>query len=173
MANQVEQICLSSAASQSQKNEALRMMISWAADPKVCACQRELVKAETTPDILAMSQEDQRDFYGKMAVTKGAECSVPIIKQKFAASCEQFFGVFVNERPRSPEFQKRLDSLGDPDGTSFVAKMCGCMVPALQKISTKDWVDSSMAQYNAYLERRRSGNNAIATPPGAFDVSGQ
>ncbi len=165
LVHQVEQACLNNTAWQTQKNESVRMVMKWASDPRVCSCQSTAFRTATTPAVFKMNTDDQREFYKNIALTKGAECSVPVIKEKIAESCEQFLGLAVNGQAPSPEMQKRMDSLGIADVDTYVAKVCGCLKPGLQKISTKEWVDSSMAAYNAYLERKRTGNNTITAPP--------
>lgn len=55
------------------------------------------------------------------------------------------------------------------DLDAYLGATCSCMCPVLQNISTKEWIDGSLAGFNAYLERKRTGNQSSPNPKTAFD----
>ena len=150
------------------KDEAIRMMGQWGSTPDVCACQGKMLRSVLTPDVLALKGDDQREFFLKFALTKNAECLVPAFKVQFSATCENFFAVAFKSMPLE-KVSATLQSRGYADLDAYLASTCSCLRPAVQKISTKDWVDGSVAAYNAYLERKRTGNQSLPTPKSAFD----
>ncbi|MFB9240198.1 hypothetical protein IV454_22995 [Massilia antarctica] len=149
-------------------NEAIRMMTQWATTPEICACQGQSLRDALTPDVLALSRDDQRDFMLKIAVTKAAECGVPIFKAKFSAGCDDFFAAVFKDMPVE-KITSVLKSRGYTDLDAYIGATCSCMRPVLQNMSTKEWVDGSLAGFNAYLERRRTGNPSLPAPKNAFD----
>lgn len=168
VATQTEQACLKGNPIMENGDASMRMMGKWISDPEICACQGNMIRNNVTPEMLAMPSEKFKSFLMNLTMTKGADCMVPVLKKKFSESCEAFFDASFSKMP-AEAIRKKLDGTGISNKDELISHICSCMRPGLQKITTEDWVKHSMAAYNNYLERKRTGNPNIPTPPGPFD----
>ena len=168
LAQALEKSCLDNAALKGAPDALTRAMGQWISSPEVCGCEVRNLRQVLTPAVLAMKQEEQKDFFVHFSLTKGAECIVPAIKTNLSASCEGVFGSILQSVP-AEDLKKKLQSHGFANADAFLARTCGCFRHSLSEITTEAWVDSSVSAYNAYLERKRTGDQSIQAPASPFD----
>ncbi|HEY8023050.1 MAG TPA: hypothetical protein VIF60_00690 [Burkholderiaceae bacterium] len=164
----VEKSCLANTAMKGAPDALTRAMGEWISTAEVCGCQARNLREMLTPAVLAMGAEERKDFLVNFSLTKGAECTVPAIKKNFSESCESVFASTLQSVPPE-ELKTKLQSHGYVNADAYLSQTCGCLRNLLGQITTQAWVEGSVAQYNAYLERKRTGDQSIKAPETPFD----
>lgn len=146
----VEKQCLQGGQAPANASRFVQSVIEWSKDPALCSCVGKKVTAGMTAKVFLYNESAARQWLSDTAFTASMECSVPVVKEKFAAACVSLFADAF-----------KAGSGADAPQPNF-EQYCACARDNLNAISTKEWVESSMQNYNAYLERKRKGE---ATPP--------
>lgn len=167
IARRAERECVNAASTHGVQDEVMRMLIEWQGDPAVCKCQGDLIRRELTTEFLSKSERERRRLFFDLVMTRGAECELPVFKERFAASCGRFVSASLR-KISEPVLREKLARLAFPSKDAYVWSTCSCLRPAVRRITTKEWMDGSLAVYQAYVGRKRGADLDAALPKGAF-----
>jgi hypothetical protein len=170
LAQGMEQECLRRKPPTNGLPAIAQALISVQNEPQLCACVASLIRTDMKPDMILKSDEQLSSYIKNLMLTKSPQCLVPALKKRLTDSCERIFESSVQETP--PEvMQQRLADRGYSSMKEFTSEFCGCLRPRIRLITTKEWVDSSSAAYNDYLQRKRTGQSGNSEASDPFETA--
>jgi hypothetical protein len=161
----VEKQCLQGSQPPANANSFTRTVMEWSKDPALCSCVGARVRDGLTRNVFLYNEAALRQWLKEKVSKATMECGVPIFKEKFAASCESLFA----ESMSGDRAQKGSSQSGKV--AQNIDSMCSCAREKLGAISTKDWIEGSLQNYNAYLERKRLGSDAVKPPDSPLNTA--
>ena len=148
LAGSVEKECLAGSPVPANADPMVKKTLEWARDPENCRCIATRIRQSITPEVFGFNAEQFRQYLRPVGFKAGLECAAPVVKKRFSSSCEELAGMFGKE-------------------SSLLE--CDCIRSAISKISDQEWIESSLAQYNAYLEEKKTGKPRVKPAPGPVD----
>lgn len=149
LADSVEKECLAGSPVPENADPMIKKTLEWARDPENCRCVAERIHQAITPRVFGFNAEQFRQYLRPISFKASLECGAPVVKQRFASSCEELAGMLGGKGARL------LD--------------CDCLRSSINEISDQEWIDSSLAQYNAYLEEKKTGKPRVKPTSGPVD----
>lgn len=163
LVNYMEQSCLKGTPTPPNANLFVRSSLDWARDPSVCTCVAKRLRTKLTPEQFKYTKEQFDQFWQRFSSDDVMQCSVPVIKARFSDQCEILMTDAFGSMSNSQRVE-RLAELGFKDLPTMLQSSCDCVRNVLHDITTEQWISSSMAAYQDYLERKRTGKPAVKGP---------
>jgi hypothetical protein len=148
LVDNVEKECLAGSPVPENADPMVKKTLEWARDPENCRCIATRIRQSITPEVFGLNAEQFRQYLRPVGFKAGMECGAPVVKKRFASSCEELAAMLGKE-------SRLLD--------------CDCIRSTIGKISDQEWIESSLAQYNAYLEEKKTGKPRVKPAPGPVD----
>ena len=149
-ADNVEKECLAGSPVPENADFMIKKTLEWGRDPENCRCIAKRIHEAFTPEVFRSTAEQFRQYLRPVAFKAGVECAAPVVKKRFGESCEELASK-LGEKARQV-----LD--------------CDCLRSNIGKTSDQAWIDQSLAQYDAYLEAKRTGKPRVKPAPGPVDI---
>lgn len=146
----IEKQCLAGSPVPENADFMIKKTAAWSRDPENCSCIAKRIRDALTPEAFRYDAEQLRQYLRPVAFKAGLECAAPVVKKRFGESCEELASRFGEKG------QQVLD--------------CDCLRTNIGKTSDQAWIEQSLAQYNAYLEEKRTGKPRVKPAPGPVDI---
>lgn len=149
-ADNVEKECLAGSPVPENADFMIKKTLEWARDPENCRCMAKRIHESLMPEVFRYTAEQFRQYLRPVTFKASLECATPVVKKRFGESCEEL-----------------ASNLGEK-GQHLLD--CDCLRSNIGKTTDQEWIDLSLAQYNAYQEEKRTGKPRVKPAPGPVDT---